>query len=109
MARSAAGALWDVALLRADDLDGALGALQSAGWRLYGADASGTPLSEWAPPDGAGLVLGGEANGLSAATRSRLVGTVAIPRAGASAGVESLNVAVAAGILLHHWRATARP
>jgi TrmH family RNA methyltransferase len=104
VARSAAGALWDLTLLRADGLADALGALGSAGRRLYGADVPGTSVAEWTPPDDAVLVLGGEANGLSAGARSHLAHTVAIPRAGLSAGVESLNVAVAAGILLHSWR-----
>jgi TrmH family RNA methyltransferase len=50
---------------------------------------------------GLALAVGNEGAGLSAETRSRAARLVSIPIA---PDVESLNVAVAAGILLHHFR-----
>ena len=100
--RAAMGGLWDVPLARTTDLAATLDALASDGLALWGADMDGTPVSAWQPGRGAALVLGSEAHGLSPASRERLSGTVAIPGAGA-AGAESLNVSVAAGILLHAW------
>lgn len=102
--RSAAGALWDLGIARTGDAGAAAAILAGAGFALHGADAGGAPLSEWQPGGRAALVLGGEADGISPGARLLLDGTVAIAHAGAGAGVESLNVAVAAGILMHRWR-----
>jgi TrmH family RNA methyltransferase len=55
-----------------------------------------------AAPPSLALAVGNEGAGLSDAARSRLARRVAIPIA---SDVESLNVAVAAGILLHQLRA----
>ena len=109
--RAAMGGLWDVALMRVPDLDAALAVLAASGAALWGADLGGTPASEWVPPARTALVLGSEAHGLSAGVGERLDGRVAIARGGTlgggrgenATGVESLNVVVAAGILLHRW------
>jgi TrmH family RNA methyltransferase len=70
---------------------------------LWGADAGGAPVDGLRAPAAPGLALavGNEGAGLSAETRSRAARLVSIPIA---PDVESLNVAVAAGILLHHFR-----
>jgi len=68
---------------------------------LWGADAAGQPIETIAPPTSVALVVGNEGAGLSAGARGRcerLVGISLTPE------IESLNVAVAAGILLHHLR-----
>jgi TrmH family RNA methyltransferase len=65
---------------------------------VYVADASGEPVSAVAPPSRLALVVGNEGAGLSAEARARADRTVALPLA---PGVESLNVAVATGILLY--------
>lgn len=65
---------------------------------VWAADASGQPLSGVTAPDRIAVVVGNEGGGLSPATRERADRLVAIPLSGT---VESLNVAVAAGILLH--------
>ncbi len=106
--RASMGGLWDVALVRVPDLAEPLGMLARAGVALWGADMDGTDAAAWSPGERAALVLGSEAHGLSADVTARLDGRVTVARAGtrdrASAGVESLNVVVAAGILLHAWR-----
>lgn len=66
------------------------------GLRCLGASAAGTPLEEADLASAGALVLGSEAHGLS-----RPLETVALPMA---AGVESLNVAAAAAILLYEVR-----
>jgi RNA methyltransferase, TrmH family len=72
------------------------------GIALWGADAQGAPLTgtEEAPPHLA-LTVGNEGQGLSDAARARVERTISLPIAPA---VESLNVAVAAGILLYELR-----
>jgi RNA methyltransferase, TrmH family len=68
---------------------------------LWGADASGAPLTPTGSPQRLALVVGNEGAGLSAESRARLDHTVALP---ISSTVESLNVAVATGILLYELR-----
>ena len=48
-------------------------------------------------------MLGSEAHGLSAAVLDRLDLTVSLPGAPDRPAAESLNVAVAGGILLYEW------
>jgi RNA methyltransferase, TrmH family len=71
------------------------------GVSLWAADASGAPLSGDGAPPRLALVVGNEGSGVSNAARERADRLVAIPIA---SGVESLNVAVATGILLHELR-----
>jgi TrmH family RNA methyltransferase len=113
-ARSAAGALWDLALVRLSDPGAyarALDGLGARGLPRWGADLEGEPAEAWAPPRAGVLVLGSEGHGLSAEAAVRLDGRVLIepPRRVAAHGVESLNVAVAGGILLHRWLGQATP
>jgi TrmH family RNA methyltransferase len=68
---------------------------------LWGADASGEPLSGLQPPLRIALVMGNEGAGLSADARARVELLVSLP---ISAEIESLNVAVATGILLYQLR-----
>jgi RNA methyltransferase, TrmH family len=75
--------------------------LADRGIPLWGADAAGQPIETIAPPTTVALAVGNEGAGLSAEARlrcARLVGITLEP------GIESLNVAVAAGILLQHFR-----
>ena len=68
---------------------------------LWGADAGGTPITELPVPPHWALAVGNEGAGLSPATLALVTQTVALP---ISAAVESLNVAVATGILLFALR-----
>jgi TrmH family RNA methyltransferase len=68
------------------------------GISLLAADASGDAISGVSRPTRAALVVGNEGAGLSDEARARADRVVALPL---SAGVESLNVAVATGILLY--------
>jgi RNA methyltransferase, TrmH family len=68
---------------------------------LWGADAGGMPLGGLEPPGRLALVVGNEGAGLSDDGRRRVDQFVSIP---ISSTVESLNVAVATGIILHRLR-----
>lgn len=98
--RSAMGALFHHHALHAswDQLDGVL--VQN-GVMLWGADAAGARLGDRGAPPRLALAVGNEGSGLTGDARSRASHTVSIPTAPT---VESLNVAVATGILLHHFR-----
>jgi TrmH family RNA methyltransferase len=76
--------------------------LGDRGVPLWGADMHGDPLGAFPAPPRLALAVGNEGAGLSAGLRGHAERLVAIPIAGE---VESLNAAVAAGILLHALRA----
>ena len=105
--RAAMGGHWDLQLARTDALGEALDAFRKANATLYGADLYGTQAPDWSPRQPSVLVLGSEAHGLSAPVLERLDEPIAIPGDAASEGTESLNVAVASGILVYEW--TGRP
>jgi TrmH family RNA methyltransferase len=81
-----------------DELDALVA---SQGIELWGAESGGEVLSDLRAPARLGLVVGNEGSGLSDDAARRVSRRVGIPIA---RGVDSLNVAVAAGILLHHLR-----
>jgi TrmH family RNA methyltransferase len=68
------------------------------GVEIWAADVSGTPIRSASPPGRLALIVGNEGSGLSSQSRERADRFVALPIAST---VESLNVAVAAGILLY--------
>ena len=68
---------------------------------LWGADAAGTPLDAMTPPARLGILVGNEGTGLSPEGLARVEHRVSLP---ISSTVESLNVAVATGILLYQLR-----
>jgi TrmH family RNA methyltransferase len=76
--------------------------LAAQGVTLWGAAADGATVGGIDAPPRLALALGNEGKGLSAELRNTCSAMVAIPMA---ADAESLNVAVAAGILLHVLRA----
>jgi RNA methyltransferase, TrmH family len=75
--------------------------LEESGAELWCADAKGEPAGARPRPARLALAVGNEGSGLTAATRDRADALVALRIA---PDVESLNVAVAAGILLHTLR-----
>jgi TrmH family RNA methyltransferase len=68
---------------------------------MWAADAGGVPLGTLEAPARLALALGNEGAGLSAPVRARAAAVVSIPIA---PDVESLNVAVSAGIFLYSLR-----
>jgi len=98
--RASSGAIFECPILRCDSIAAGLVALQGAGFTVYGLDAdSPESLFDAPPPHRAAYVLGGETLGLSAGIRQQLDRLVRIPMTGK---LESLNVAVAAGLVAFH-------
>ncbi len=81
------------------------GFLREAPIPAYGADLNGENLSEFNVQQPIILVMGSESHGISEQIAAQLHGKVTIPRIGEA---ESLNVAIATGILCHHLQ-TANP
>jgi 23S rRNA (guanosine2251-2'-O)-methyltransferase len=72
--------------------------LKDAGFWLYGADMQGKPAYTHDLRGRVALVLGGEGAGISRLLRETCDGMVGIPSKGK---IDSLNVSVAAGVLLY--------
>ncbi len=100
--RGSAGTVSAVDIVADIDLRTALDALSDAGHTIVGLtmDATAT-LGDIDQTSLVTIVLGGEGNGLSEAALDRLDTTVALPM---NEPVESLNVAVSAGIVLYGLR-----
>lgn len=98
--RGAAGGHFHVTVTRAE-LPELLDVLRAHDVPLWGADAGGRNIAVGAAPARVALAVGNEGAGLSPAVRAAAVELVALPMA---QGVESLNVGVAAGILLFALR-----
>lgn len=100
--RVAEGGAEHLSFSRTTDLADTLGRLRGAGVHVVGADTHAAQASERLPTKGATLlVLGNEREGLSPRIRAQCDTLLGITGSGA---VESLNVAVAAGVLLADLR-----
>jgi 23S rRNA (guanosine2251-2'-O)-methyltransferase len=75
--------------------------MKKAGIPVVGADMNGTPLTEARLSGPLALVMGGEGRGLSPTLRKHCDHIVSIPLAGQ---LESLNVSVAAALLMYEKR-----
>jgi 23S rRNA (guanosine2251-2'-O)-methyltransferase len=94
--KASAGVALRAPIFGADTAQVAVTLLRKEGWRVVGLDAgAGTSVFEAEWPDRVALALGSESEGLSGPVRDLCDELVRIPLGG---GVESLNVAVAAGI-----------
>ena len=100
--KTSAGAADSIAVIPVTNLARTMRDLQKLGVWLYGlAGEAETSLYSLDLRGNVGLVLGGEGDGLRRLSRENCDQLVKIPMPGAdSAGVESLNVSVAAGVTL---------
>lgn len=98
--RAATGAWFQIVVARSSDLAGDLATLTERGFSALGATPSGVSVWEAAAAERRVLVLGSEGGGFSEAVEGAIGERVGVPIA---EGVESLNVAVAAGIVLGAW------
>ena len=98
VARASAGALAHLAVAKVTNLVRTMEELKEAGYWLVGLDERGdknyTDVEYTSPT---GIVLGGEGKGLHELTRKRCDFVVSLPTTGP---VKSLNVSVAAGVVL---------
>jgi 23S rRNA (guanosine2251-2'-O)-methyltransferase len=100
--KAAAGALEHLPVVRVGNVTQTLELLKKRGFWIYGLDERGTQLyseTDYAQPTV--FVLGGEGQGLHQLVKKHCDVLVRIPMAGA---ISSLNVSVAAGIVLFEWR-----
>jgi TrmH family RNA methyltransferase len=95
--RGSAGTVFRFPVLRQVDLEKAAAAIRKHGGEVWAAAAGGEPVTSWRPKRPVLLLLGAEGQGLSERARAACSGTVTI---GLHNQVESLNVAVAASLLL---------
>jgi 23S rRNA (guanosine2251-2'-O)-methyltransferase len=114
VSRVAAGALAYLPVVRVTNIGRALEELKAAGYWIYGLDESGGErydTVEFTRPSA--IVLGAEGSGLHEHVAKRCDFLVRIPMAGKmgqaassspSKGVASLNVSVAAGVMLFEWK-----
>lgn len=109
VAKTAAGALEHLPVVRVGNLSHAVETLKSRGFWIYGIDERGDVPYDQASFEGRiAIVLGSEGHGLHQHIRKHCDFLVSIPLAGR---ITSLNVSVACGIVLFEWkrrRATAR-
>lgn len=97
--RASRGAVGRVPLYAATDIGSAIETLRALGWRVLGGTASAEKelyATKFSPPTA--IVVGNENTGLSMETREHCTELVRIPMA---SGQSSLNVGVAAGVLLY--------
>ena len=107
VAKAAAGALEHLPVARAGNLNRALELLKERGFTIYGLDERGGEAYdcvEYQSP--AALVFGGEGKGLHDLVRKHCDVLVRIPMAGK---IPSLNVSVAAGVVLFEWKRRSKP
>ena len=98
--RATMGSVFRMNLRVADDLAGELEGLKAEGYAVLSSQLDGEPFGAVAAGITApfALVIGSEGNGVSEAVRRLATHRVALPMRG---GAESLNAAVAAGIMMY--------
>ena len=102
VAKAAAGALEHLPVVRVTNINRALEDLKKRGYWIYGLDERGpeeyTQVEYQSPT---AIVLGSEGKGLHEQVRKHCDVLVRIPMAGR---ISSLNVSVAAGVVLFEWK-----
>jgi len=102
VAKAAVGALEHVPVVRVVNINHTIRTLKDQGYFIYGLDEKGEQLYDavdWA--ERTAIVMGAEGKGLHDLVKKNCDGLVRIPMAGT---IASLNVSVAAGIVLFAWR-----
>ena len=102
VAKASAGAIEHLPIVRVGNVSQTLDDLKKRGFWIYGLDERGSQLySETDYTHPTVFVLGGEGRGLHELVKKHCDVLVRIPMAGA---IASLNVSVAAGVVLFEWR-----
>lgn len=96
--RTSAGASAWVPFTIVNNLVHAVEQLKNAGFWIYGADAGGETLSKVNFSEKTCIIMGSEGNGISTLLEKQCDTIVSIPTCGK---IDSLNVSVAAGVLLY--------
>lgn len=98
IARSSAGASAYIPVAVVPNLVRATEQLKEAGFWIFGADAGGASLQQTDFPEKTCIVMGSEGNGIAHLLTQKCDAVVSIPTCGR---IDSLNVSVAAGVLLY--------
>jgi 23S rRNA (guanosine2251-2'-O)-methyltransferase len=98
ISKTSAGAVDWVPTAEAANLPRAVEDLKDAGFWIYGADMSGKAAYDMDLKGRVALILGSEGEGISRLLRDNCDGMIAIPSHGR---IDSLNVSVAAGVLMY--------
>jgi 23S rRNA (guanosine2251-2'-O)-methyltransferase len=101
ISRTSAGAAAWVKITIVPNLVRAVESLKDAGFWVYGADAGGTAAPKLTISGKTALVMGSEGTGIARLLREKCDTIVSIPTMGK---LDSLNVSVAAGVLLYEIR-----
>lgn len=102
VAKTSAGAVEHVKIIRVDSMGNAIEKLKESGYWVMGADASGQETYYDADYSGKTVMIAGsEGEGMSKHVMRLCDKLVSIPMAGQ---VNSLNVSVAASLLLYEWK-----
>jgi len=99
--RSTAGSIFHLRVFENIDLDIVLPNLKSEGFKVIATALNGKTLKSYSLPEKVVLLLGNEAQGVNLQLIQQADAVVSIPRYGQA---ESLNVGIACGIFLEHWR-----
>ena len=97
--RSSAGSIFNVELIQNLGTSEAISLMKDLGYQLYAADMSGASFQEADCKQKHAWVFGNEAHGLSTDVLDSVDNTFSIPIFGQA---ESLNLSVAAGVVLYH-------
>lgn len=96
--RATMGSVFRVPVRRTPDLPEALAEMKARGYAIVATELGGADFYAHCPHERAVLVIGSEGNGVSAQVRDLATHHLALPMRG---GAESLNAAVAAGIMIY--------
>lgn len=96
--RATMGSVFRVPVMRVQDLAKELEALKDRGYAVVATELGGADFYANCPHEKAVLVIGSEGRGVSEAVRAAATHHLALPMRG---GAESLNAAVAAGIMIY--------
>lgn len=97
VAKTSAGAIEYVPVVKVTNIAGTIDTLKGRGVWVFGADMEGTPWTELDFTGSAALVIGSEGRGLSKLVREKCDFIASLPMKGK---INSLNASVAAGIMM---------
>jgi TrmH family RNA methyltransferase len=99
--RASAGGVFKVPVEGGKELSQVAARVRQRGGRVWATGGHGVGVEQWSPSEPALLLLGAEGGGLGAVAAAAADDWVTVP---VERGMDSLNIAVAAGILLHAYR-----
>ncbi|WP_412988712.1 23S rRNA (guanosine(2251)-2'-O)-methyltransferase RlmB [Pediococcus siamensis] len=106
VAKTSAGAIEHVPVMRVTNLVNTVKTLKKQGMWIFGTDMAGTDYRQWDAKGSVGLIIGNEGKGISPLLKKQVDETLTIPMIGQ---VQSLNASVAASLLIYQGFSTRHP